>query len=232
MAVDQGRAIVTAVQGKVVAVLGKATVVRGKVTGIVDQGRAAAVQGTIRKIHRADLVVAAVEVANSLVAVAVAVAVRGRAMAVVEWPSSKPPARERCKAGSFEQVSRRTEVDPVGNNDPTWWISEGLFFFFGFPWVVDGTRERRVREKQRRGGVSAGEQRGGVMWSKERKKNNNKGRGREKEMKKIKRGGSLPIPGQVEETLGKPGTARVAAAAVVPAAAATEDTVNFLLFSK
>jgi hypothetical protein len=167
VAVDQGKAIVTAVQGKVVAVLGKATVVRGKVTVIVDQGRAVAVQGTpIRKIHRADPVVAAVEVANSLVAVAVAV--RGRAMAVVEWPSSKPPARERCKAGSLEQVSRRTEVDLVGNNDPTCWIF-GRIIFWNFRGWVDETKERQVREKQRRG-CSAEEQRGGAMWSNKEKK--------------------------------------------------------------
>jgi hypothetical protein len=103
-----------------VAVRGKATVVLGKVMIVdLDQGKAAAVQGTpIPKIHRADPGVAAVEVVNSLV-----VAVRGRARAVAEGPSSKVPASVRCKAGRMEQVSRRTGV--VGledSNDPTWWI--------------------------------------------------------------------------------------------------------------
>lgn len=101
-------------------------VVQDKVIVTVVQDKAVAVQGTpIPKIHRADLGVAAVEVASSLVAVVVAV--RGKAMAVAEGPSSKAPARERCKAGSFEQVSRRTEVDLVGNNDPTWWVFGRVF---------------------------------------------------------------------------------------------------------
>jgi hypothetical protein len=99
----------------VVVVLGRATVVPDK--EIVDQGKAVAVQGTpIPKIHRADLGVVAVEVANSLV---VAVVVRGKAKVVAAGPSSTVRVRARCKAGSFEQVSRRTEV---GRNDPTWWI--------------------------------------------------------------------------------------------------------------
>jgi hypothetical protein len=113
----------------VVVVLGKATVVLDK--EIVDQGKGAAVQGTpIPKIHRADLGVAAVEVANSLV---VAVVVRGKAMVVAAGPSSTARVRARCKAGSFEQVSRRTEVGLVGGNDPTWWmwISDDFGFSLG-----------------------------------------------------------------------------------------------------
>jgi hypothetical protein len=110
----------TEIRGKVAVavVLGRVTVVPDK--EIVVQGKSAAVQGTpIPKIHRADLGVAAVEVANSLV---VAVVVRGKAMVVAEGPSSKAPVRARCKAGSFEQVSRRTEVGLVDSNDPTWWM--------------------------------------------------------------------------------------------------------------
>lgn len=130
----------TEIRGKVAVVLGRATATAVLDKEIVDRGKGAAVQGTpIPKTHRADLGVAVVEVANSLV---VAVVVRGKAMVVAAGPSSKARMRARCKAGSFEQVSRRTEVGLVGGNDPTWWIwiSDD---FDSLGWMVDGTRERR-----------------------------------------------------------------------------------------
>lgn len=150
----------TEIQDKVavvVLVLGRATVVLDK--EIVDQGKVAAVQGTlIPKIHRADLGVAAVEVANSLV---VAVVVRGKAMVVAAGPSSTARVRACCKAGSLEQVSRHTEVGLVGSNDPTWWllISDDI----DFPGrMVDGTRERRVRVREKRGGCPR--ESSGCVW--------------------------------------------------------------------